>query len=557
MERTGEVAAVSRGKEPLIKRVWYGVGKFADSQKPEAWGNRIIHVIDTKIIPRLTPDQQQWAQGHKDAIRDAAMYAGVGITTAEIVGSVVAIEKLAHLRERLFGSSVAVRIPLERAAEKHMPGVAVEVLDPVGALVKSMDHMPKGFMDYLRTIVRAGEHSGLDTFGQFGLAATLLTVILNKGNPEYAPLFADLAGIAGGNEYQALQPGMRKLFERAYADTAKRYRWDPRALDPGTLFDHWVQENAPGAKRVLQASGVPIGRAKHLVGLMRGSSMRPDVLVQADIPLYQESGTDLPGFNFVLKKLQDTPPPVAVYNQMRDAVRVLSRQGSAVSKEQRLNILRRLAGEWADHAMPNLAKRPEARRAFLAQLEREGFPGMPRATVQSMQEYLSREYLPVSRSVRVLDKLSDDLPHIFESREHHTHRTPRITISKPNEKHQTLSSEVQPTADEIERQEASREQSRRQLEQNAYIRELKSAVRKIKKDERSAIVRAIDERLRPERERLEKISAIHTIARETPGRVQKIVKRVEALRARLKLRRELKEKARAAKTARQSDTVAR
>ncbi len=555
MERTGEVAGVSRGKEPLIKRVWYGVGKFADSQKPEAWGNRIMRVIDTKIVPRLTPDQQKWAQSHQESIRDAAMYAGVGITTAEIVGSVVALEKLAHVRERLSGSSVAARVPVARALGERIPGVTVDVLDPVGALVKSMDHMPKGFMDYLRTIVRAGEHSGLDTFGQFGLAATLLTAILNKGNPEYAPLFAELANVAGGNDYQALQPGMRKLFERAYQDTAKRYRWDPRALDPGVLYDHWIQENAPGAKRVLQTSGVPIGRAKHLVGLMR-SSLHPNVNIQSDIPLYPESGTDLPGFNYVLKKLQDTPPPIAVYDQMRDAVRLLARPGSGVSKEQRLDISRRLAELWADHAMPNLAKRPEARRAFLAQLEREGFPGMPRPTVQSMQEYLSREYLPVSRSVRVLDKLSDDLVYVFEPGEYPVHHTPKITISKSNVKNRMISSEPQRTADEIAKQEASREQSERQLEQNAYIGELKSAVRKIKKDERSAIVRAIDERLRPERERLEKLSRIHTIARETPGRVQAIVKRMAALRARLKLRRELKEKARAAKRSKQSETVA-
>lgn len=535
MERTGE--------EPLIKRVWYGAGKFAESQKPEAWGNRIIRVIDTKIVPKLSPEQQQWAAKHQEGIRDAAMYAGVGITTAEIVGSVMALEKLTHLRERLFGFSVAARIPVDRALSERIPGMAVDVLDPVGALVKSMDHMPKGFMDYLRTIVRAGKHSGLDTFGQFGLAATLLTVITNKGNPEYAPLFAELANIAGGNDYQTLQPGIRKLFERAYQDTAKRYRWDPRALDPGALYDHWMKGNAPGAKRVLQVSGVPIGRAKHLVGLMRGS-LHPDVKIQPDITLHPESGVDLPGFNFVLKKMLDTPLPQEVYGQMREAVRVLSSRGSQISKEQRFDMERRIAGAWADHAMPNLAKNPEARRAFLTKLEQEGYPGMPRPTVQSLQEYLAREYLPVSRVRRVIDQLNNDLSGI-DTVTHH--RKGKRAQNQPTASDlPAKAGAILSVNDEVQMQR-SREQSERQREYNDYIRQLKSAVRRIKRDERKAIVADIDARLAPERERLRKISHIHEAARETPNRITAITKRVEALRARIKLRRELKEKAKAAK----------
>lgn len=545
MERAMEVAVVSRGKEPLIKRVWYGVGK---SQSPEAWGNRILNVIDSQIVPRLSPEQQQWAAAHQEPIRDAAMYAGVGITTAEIVGGVMALEKLTHLRERLFGFPMSRVAPIEQIARQ----IRVDVLDPIGILTKSVDHMPKGIMDYLRHVITAGERSGLDSFGQFGLAATLLTIITNKGNPEYAPLFAEIAGIAGKNDYQALQPGIRKLFERAYEETAERFRFDPRAVKSSALYDHWMNEDAPGAKRVLQISGVPIGRAKHLVGLMR-TSLRPSGSALPDIDYQSVNPAELPGFNFVLKKMLATPPPIGVYNEMRDAVRILSRDGGQVSKEQRLRIARHIAATWVDHAMPNFMKRPEARQAFLAQLEREGYPGMPRPTTQSLQEYLSQEYLPVSRSLRVLDSLSADLPKVFDgSHVVARHRPPRITVSKSHNTHQNVSISPVGIEQETPQQAASREQSRRQLEQNAYIRELTSAVRKIKREERSRIVKAIEERLRPERERLEKISAIHTIARETPSRVKAVVKRIEAFRARIKLRKELKKKADAAKAVKQA-----
>ena len=212
--------------------------KIIESQSPEAWGNRIIRVIDTKIVPKLSSEQRQWAAQHQEGIRDAAMYAGVGITTAEIVGGVVALEKLIHLRERLFGFSSPKTIPVERIVKR----IETKVIDPMGILVKSVDHMPKGLTAYLRQVVRAGEHSGLDSFGQLGLAATLLTIFANKANPEYAPLFAELAAIAGTQDIRGLQPGLQKLFTRAYEDTAKQFRWDPRVVDPNVLYSHWLQK---------------------------------------------------------------------------------------------------------------------------------------------------------------------------------------------------------------------------------------------------------------------------------------------------------------------------
>lgn len=538
MERASVEAGVVGGKEPLIKRVWYGVGKFAESQAPEAWEKRLTGIIRAKILPNLSPAQQEWAAKHQEAIRDACAYVGAGITTAEIVGGVLVLEKLTHVRELFFGLPAPKTVPIERVIHTKN-----NVIDPVGVLVKSVDHMPKGLLSYLRQVVRAGEHSGLDTFGQLGLAATLLTIFTNKANPEYRELFAELLGSAGVEDIAALEPGIKKLFARAYGDTAKQFRFDPNLLEPDTLYAHWMQENAPGARRVLQVSGIPAGRAKHLVGLMRASMHPLATSPHVEIQEISQTNGELPGFNFVLKKMLDVPPPIEAFQEMREAVRILSREGSSVTRAQRRDIERRIAGLWADHAMPNLAKRPLARAAFLAQLEEEGFPGMPRPTVQSLQEYLAREYLPVSRSQRVIDRLRNDLPHIDTVVAHHTrNHTTEKPVRQDDARKSISASEM------TEQEERSREQSLRQREYNEYIRQLKSAVRKIKREERKAVVADIDARLAPERERARKISHIHEVARETPSRIKAVVKRVEALRARLKLRRELKEKAKAKKS---------
>lgn len=84
-------------EKPWVKRVlygaWDGTKKTLESQSPEAWGKRIMKVIDGKIVPRLTPEQQRWAEIHREGIKEAASYAGVGVTTAEVVLAVVAIDK--------------------------------------------------------------------------------------------------------------------------------------------------------------------------------------------------------------------------------------------------------------------------------------------------------------------------------------------------------------------------------------------------------------------------------------------------------------------------------
>jgi hypothetical protein len=80
------VAPVFRGKdEPLIKKVWYGVGKAVESQMPRAWNERIIKTINEKIIPKLTPEQLAWVAKNHKVIEGTATGLSVGIWTGELI----------------------------------------------------------------------------------------------------------------------------------------------------------------------------------------------------------------------------------------------------------------------------------------------------------------------------------------------------------------------------------------------------------------------------------------------------------------------------------------
>lgn len=93
MERVAPVGIRPVGTEPQKKTVWYGVGKVLESQSPRAWENRIMRIVEEKIVPRLSEKNQQWFDAHYDGIRTAAQGVGVGITTAEVVAAAVVAEK--------------------------------------------------------------------------------------------------------------------------------------------------------------------------------------------------------------------------------------------------------------------------------------------------------------------------------------------------------------------------------------------------------------------------------------------------------------------------------
>lgn len=80
----------------VAKRVWYGVGKAVESQSPKAWEARILRVIDKQIIPKLSPENQKWAQEVRPKVEKFAKVAGVAIPVVEVVavvGSTVVVGK--------------------------------------------------------------------------------------------------------------------------------------------------------------------------------------------------------------------------------------------------------------------------------------------------------------------------------------------------------------------------------------------------------------------------------------------------------------------------------
>lgn len=98
MERTETVASVGRGKntEPVVKRVlvgaWDGTKRAVESQMPAAWNERIINVINDKVIPRLTPGQVAFVSEHQEGLERGIKAASVGITVVEIYLAAVALK---------------------------------------------------------------------------------------------------------------------------------------------------------------------------------------------------------------------------------------------------------------------------------------------------------------------------------------------------------------------------------------------------------------------------------------------------------------------------------
>ncbi len=131
MER-GKVGAVGAPREVLVtkpitngqqllREVWYGVGKAVESQTPAAWNERIIRTINTKIIPKLTPEQHQTLYRYKKPIEVAATAAGIGISTVEMIAAVVAfrwgVTKLRSLHESAVLKKGLKKINKYKAAE--------------------------------------------------------------------------------------------------------------------------------------------------------------------------------------------------------------------------------------------------------------------------------------------------------------------------------------------------------------------------------------------------------------------------------------------------------
>ncbi len=103
------VSAPEAGVRRVLYGAWDSAKKIAESQSPEAWKNRIVNVIDTRIVPRLSPEGQIRYLEIRPFVEQAAEIAGVGITTAEIVGAVALGKKAIDIARRQLELSSAKR----------------------------------------------------------------------------------------------------------------------------------------------------------------------------------------------------------------------------------------------------------------------------------------------------------------------------------------------------------------------------------------------------------------------------------------------------------------
>lgn len=194
-------------KEPLVKRVLYGAWdstkKALESQSPEAWGKRIVKVIDTKIVPHLSPERQQWVNDHREGIREAATYAGVGVTTAEIVLAVAAVHKIID----------RIRPP-----------------KPTATTLVSLDRTPQAIMH---------AEMAMDPAYAGNVGVTLFP------DPEYLKLLQELqvpheqpSGVARTMFLEEMHKKVSDLFARYTPEQVKQIVETADKVNPGTIWRH-------------------------------------------------------------------------------------------------------------------------------------------------------------------------------------------------------------------------------------------------------------------------------------------------------------------------------
>ncbi len=114
--------------------MWYGVGKAVEkgvkALGPDAWRKRVLHVIDTQIIPRSNPKWQEWAKEHREDIERVAANTGVQITVVEIaLGSVAALWGVKKI-QRLYLNN-----RLEKKWGRYPPSASIDLKEI--ALIKN------------------------------------------------------------------------------------------------------------------------------------------------------------------------------------------------------------------------------------------------------------------------------------------------------------------------------------------------------------------------------------------------------------------------------------
>lgn len=290
MERVSQAFGFHKVNEPPIKssvnggdgvnRILYGlgkVGKVIEGQSPRAWNERIINVINTNILPRLTKEQLAAVARHHKGIEIGARIVGVGISTAELYTMFL----LAGLAKKNMN-----RIRMKHTYEKKLT---------------SLIHADRWFQEI------RGKFTGRPE--QFTAMAGTLAFLVEALTNEHALRQHQPAKRRGGapgappsdNNPEKPKPGLigvlsrvhntnhaeaslRDVYREAHRErmayeASLRGRQMPSAADmdkdADALFHEWQATQFQGAEGLLNAAGVQNSRARRLFRKIQGLHESP------------------------------------------------------------------------------------------------------------------------------------------------------------------------------------------------------------------------------------------------------------------------------------------
>lgn len=206
--------------ESQTKTVWYGVGKAVEKGAralgSEAWRKRILHIIDTQIIPRSNLKWQEWAKNHREEIELVAETAGVNITVVEIAAGTVAVLWGAKRFTKLLEQS-RLHKKLEKRWGKYSPSSFVDKV----AWVKN----PPSELSFYRAQIfnKCKEKFGIKTAGH--LSDTMTTLVSYKDIFTQKDTWNKIVSLANAGKVAAALGLLEHIFQEGFTSAGNKYGW--------------------------------------------------------------------------------------------------------------------------------------------------------------------------------------------------------------------------------------------------------------------------------------------------------------------------------------------
>lgn len=202
------------------KTVWYGVGKAvekgASALGPESWRKRILHSIDTQIIPRFNPKWQEWAKNHREEIKHVALHAGVGITVAEItLGSAFLVWGGKRLTKVLEQSRLSKK--LEKRWGKYSPSSLVDKV----VWVKN----PPSELSFFRAQIfdKFSKKFGVSTARN--VSDTMTTLVSYKDIFTQRDTWNKIISLANAGKVSTALLLLENIFQEGFTAAGNKYGW--------------------------------------------------------------------------------------------------------------------------------------------------------------------------------------------------------------------------------------------------------------------------------------------------------------------------------------------